>query len=330
LAGGIGLHIHNVRATGSHIRGTNGTSNGIVPMLRVFNNTAKYVDQCVDPETTIYTTHGPKQIQNCTAGETAVFNLLGETEVIQNVLEHNYEGEILEIETMHSLHPLHVTPLHPIFVLKGQQKGLNYKVIENRLNKKICQFEWIEANELTTDDMMVYPIPTHSVDVATITKDDCYMYGIILGDGCMNNSNDTGYVSMHTTNKLHIREFMETYFQEKLVDYKVDNYLVPEQLKLIEDSYELEYKKNFPTRKLKWIYDKSFLTLNYLDYEIECNFTIFLILNLFNNNEILTIDYFKYFLAYFLNPLTSSSSSSSPPNAPANNKSKNVVNKTSS
>jgi ribonucleotide reductase alpha subunit len=44
-AGGIGLHIHNVRAKGSHIRGTNGISNGIVPMLRVFNNTARYVDQ---------------------------------------------------------------------------------------------------------------------------------------------------------------------------------------------------------------------------------------------------------------------------------------------
>lgn len=44
-AGGIGLHIHNVRASGSHIYGTNGSSNGIVPMLRVFNNTAKYVDQ---------------------------------------------------------------------------------------------------------------------------------------------------------------------------------------------------------------------------------------------------------------------------------------------
>ena len=44
-AGGIGLHIHNVRSTGSHIRGTNGTSNGIVPMLRVYNNTARYVDQ---------------------------------------------------------------------------------------------------------------------------------------------------------------------------------------------------------------------------------------------------------------------------------------------
>jgi len=44
-AGGIGLHVHNVRASGSHIRGTNGSSNGLVPMLRVFNNTAKYVDQ---------------------------------------------------------------------------------------------------------------------------------------------------------------------------------------------------------------------------------------------------------------------------------------------
>ena len=44
-AGGIGLHLHNIRAKGSLIKGTNGTSNGIVPMLRVFNNTARYVDQ---------------------------------------------------------------------------------------------------------------------------------------------------------------------------------------------------------------------------------------------------------------------------------------------
>ena len=44
-AGGIGLSMHNVRATGSYIKGTNGTSNGIVPMLRVFNDTARYVDQ---------------------------------------------------------------------------------------------------------------------------------------------------------------------------------------------------------------------------------------------------------------------------------------------
>lgn len=44
-AGGIGLSVHNIRATSSYIRGTNGTSNGIIPMLRVFNDTARYVDQ---------------------------------------------------------------------------------------------------------------------------------------------------------------------------------------------------------------------------------------------------------------------------------------------
>jgi ribonucleotide reductase alpha subunit len=44
-SGGIGLHIHNIRSSGSHIRGTNGTSNGIIPMLGVFNKTARYIDQ---------------------------------------------------------------------------------------------------------------------------------------------------------------------------------------------------------------------------------------------------------------------------------------------
>jgi len=44
-AGGIGLSIHNIRATGSYIKGTNGSSNGIIPMLKVFNDTARYVDQ---------------------------------------------------------------------------------------------------------------------------------------------------------------------------------------------------------------------------------------------------------------------------------------------
>lgn len=44
-AGGIGLAVHNIRATGSYIKGTNGISNGLIPMLKVFNETARYVDQ---------------------------------------------------------------------------------------------------------------------------------------------------------------------------------------------------------------------------------------------------------------------------------------------
>ena len=44
-SGGIGMHIHNIRASGSHIRGTNGKTDGLVPMLRVYNATARYVNQ---------------------------------------------------------------------------------------------------------------------------------------------------------------------------------------------------------------------------------------------------------------------------------------------
>ena len=70
-------------------------------MLKVFNNTAKYVDQCIVPETYLYTTDGPKKIENVIAGETRIMNDKGYTEVIDNVLEHPYQGKIFEIETMH-------------------------------------------------------------------------------------------------------------------------------------------------------------------------------------------------------------------------------------
>jgi len=221
-AGGIGLHIHNIRAKGTHIQGTNGTSNGIVPMLRVFNNTARYVDQCVHPETIIYTTNGPIQIQNCSIGETQIFNLNGECETIENVLEHPYEGKIYNIETMHCLDNLKITSEHPIFVLQNQKKDITYDLIKNRLDKKIISFTWVEAKELTYDDMLVYRIPEYNNDISNLSEDDCYMYGILLGDGCMHNEYQNGYISLHTTNKIHILNFAIKYFENKCIQYKID------------------------------------------------------------------------------------------------------------
>ncbi len=221
-AGGIGLHIHNIRAKGSHIHGTNGTSNGLVPMLRVFNNTARYVDQCVHPETIIYTTNGPIEIQHCKYNETKIYNLTGNCETIENVLEHSYEGIIYNIETMHCIDNLKITPEHPIFVLKNQQKGLNYNIIKNRLDNNIVSFEWVEAKELNLNDMFIYKIPEYIEDIKNITEDDCYMYGIILGDGCMQNEYQNGYISLHSINKKHILDFCIKYFENKCVQYKID------------------------------------------------------------------------------------------------------------
>lgn len=221
-AGGIGLHIHNIRASGSHIRGTNGSSNGIVPMLRVFNNTAKYVDQCLDKETIIYTTEGPKQIQECSSQETSIFNVNGDTETISQVLEHDYSGPLLDIQITHSLFNMKVTPQHPIYVLRGQQKGVNYSVIRNRIDKDIIQCQWIDAGELTTDDMVVYSIPKYEKDFSNISNDDCYMYGLILGDGSIDTDKETGYISIHTHNKSHIGDWVKQYLDSKFVSYNIN------------------------------------------------------------------------------------------------------------
>ena len=190
-------------------------------MLKVFNNTAKYVDQCVVPETYIYTTQGPIEIQNCSYGETQVFNLTGGIETIENVLEHPYEGQIYNIETMHSIDNLRITPEHPVYALVGQSRGLNYSVIENRLNKNISKFEWIDAKDLKDDDMLIYKIPNYNADIDTITEDDCYMYGVILGDGSLSNADQNGYISLHSTNKKHILDFAIKYFENKCIKYRI-------------------------------------------------------------------------------------------------------------
>ena len=197
-AGGIGLHVHNIRASGSHIRGTNGQSNGLVPMLKVFNNTAKYVDQCVHPETIIYTSQGPKQIQHCIVGETEILNLLGKIEPIQNVLEHSYEGEILEIKTEFVFkNKLTITPQHPIYVLRDNEK------------------QWVDAGELDLTDKIIYSIPTYENDISNITKDDCRMYGYIIKYGSIKNGN----YNIHINSSIDI-DFIKNYLDSNLVEYK--------------------------------------------------------------------------------------------------------------
>ena len=224
-AGGIGLHIHNILSTGTHIRGTNGTSNGIVPMLRVFNTTAKYVDQCVTPETIVYTTQGPKEIQHCEAGVTDILNASGQMETIENVLEHYYEGPMLNIYTLHSIKPLSITPEHPIYGITGQAKGLKYSVIKNRLEKGLAIMDYIEAKDVDESTMIAYSIPEYEKDDSRIHADDCYFYGVLLGDGCVYPTNtNSGYVSMHSENKQNVKEFLMHYFEKRCIEYFVEEH----------------------------------------------------------------------------------------------------------
>lgn len=222
-AGGIGLHIHNVRAKNSKIVGTNGTSNGLVPMLRVYNNTARYVDQCVVPGTYIYTMNGPKQIQYLETGVDHIYNEKGGLEVVGNVLEHAYSGGILSIKTMHSIEPMKITGEHPVLSVLNQHKGTSFKVIKNRLSKKLAQIEYNEANKLNEDSLVAYSIPQHNVDIEHITQDDCYAYGLMLGDGYMSNSNRQCSVTFGTHSKSEQIEFFKKYLDHKVIHYTISN-----------------------------------------------------------------------------------------------------------
>jgi ribonucleoside-diphosphate reductase alpha chain len=207
-AGGIGLNIHNIRARGSLIRGTNGSSNGLMPMLRVFNNTARYVDQCFTPDTIIFTAAGPKAIEDVSVTD-KVLTSTGAYEAVRLPVRHEYSGPILEIQLKNAIYPVRVTPEHQVFALQGQAKGLNFDVIRNRLEKKLKEPEFVDAKDLLPGDFLVFPVPTEVIDNENITEEDCRFYGILLGDGFI--SQAVSGVCLNSVSKAGVVEFITQY-----------------------------------------------------------------------------------------------------------------------
>ena len=208
-AGGIGLHIHNVRATNSHIRGTNGTSNGIVPMLRVFNNTAKYVDQCLDPETIVYSKRGPVKIKNIVVGDEVITDD-GNFYPIRKVLDYpNYKGDLHTIDVKHSLGPLRVTDMHPLWVIKNTTYiETKFKRLISALDRKLIVPDFVEARDVRKNDFVGFPIPKWEQDIVHFTEDDCRMYGILVGsDAELSQTCRIAFTSVETL------KFVETYLQ---------------------------------------------------------------------------------------------------------------------
>jgi len=211
-AGGIGLHLHNIRARGSLIRGTNGQSNGLVPMLRVFNNTARYVDQCFTPDTIIYTLAGPKPIEDVNIAD-KVLTSTGAYESVRLPIRHDYSGKILDIQLKNAIYPVRVTPEHQVFALKGQTKGLNFDVIRNRLEKKIAAPEFTDAGELNPTDFLVFPIPSYEADLPNFSEEDARLYGILLGDGHI--SGGMSGVCLNNTSKKETLQFVLSYLSNR-------------------------------------------------------------------------------------------------------------------
>ena len=193
-AGGIGLHIHNIRAQGSHIRGTNGSSNGIVPMLRVFNNTAKYVDQCVTGDTLVLTDAGYKPISEFKEGNVVSnrsvpepgdfakeeFYLANDTKDIddaipvRNCIDGN--GNVVDRGRVKSVvvHKVEDADILLIYTkpinernnlrepLRITDKHPMFAIRKENVADIKARGEWIEAGELVEDDRLLFGVGRQS------------------------------------------------------------------------------------------------------------------------------------------------------------------------
>jgi ribonucleoside-diphosphate reductase alpha chain len=153
-AGGIGFNVSNIRSKGSLIRGTNGHSEGIIPMLKVFNDTAVYVNQCFHPDTIVYTNNGPKMIKNISvSGGDNVVTIDGSYKPVRNVICNQVSKELLIIKTQHALYPTKCTPEHQIFAISTPDPALSaHTLLKNKIQPR-----FIDAKDLNVGDLVFIP-----------------------------------------------------------------------------------------------------------------------------------------------------------------------------
>src|SRR5256714_4843622 len=169
FAGGLGNDWTNVRALGSHIKGTNGKSQGVVPFLKVVNDTAVAVNQCFAPDTQIYTSRGVLPIRDGQVGD-LVLGKSGTYREVLGKLVYNQRGPMLEIDVKHALETLEVTDGHPFWAIRGVPLEQSIERTVDWLHKGKVQAAWIDAGKLKIGDYIGFTIPTEVVNVEGFTE----------------------------------------------------------------------------------------------------------------------------------------------------------------
>lgn len=215
-AGGLGNDWTPVRAMGSRIKGTNGKSQGVVPFLNVQNASCVAVNQCFAPNTSAYVKGGVKAIKDIQIGD-LVLGVSGTYREVTNVMEYDQHGPMVEVHVKHQESPVRVTAGHPFRVLRGNPKGGSFDPAKVKV-------DWIEAGELTSDDMIEQTIPTEVVLVENFTNEDALAYGIMLGDGhCTKRTNEFG-VTGASLEEEHMA-FMKQYLEDLSIHFWIQSEL---------------------------------------------------------------------------------------------------------
>ena len=210
-AGGLGNDWTPVRALGAYIKGTNGKSQGVVPFLKVVNDTAVAVNQCFAPETRLHTADGIKAIKDVVAGD-LVLGRRGEYREVQQAMTYNQKAydqnnAMVEVTVEHALRPLRVTAGHPLWAVAAAAEG---------------KPEWIDAGRLQPGDHVAQTIPQEVVAVADFDADDARLYGILLGDGHWSKNDAQWGVSGNPLHDSHL-DFVAAYLERRGIRYAVAN-----------------------------------------------------------------------------------------------------------
>jgi len=217
-AGGIGLHVHDVRAKGAYIKGTGGESDGLVPMMKTYNEVARWINQCFAPETLLYTNNGVKRIDEIQIGDLVLTKDKNYAE-IGEVFSYHQNGGMIEIETKSTLKPLRLTDSHPLFGFKNTYNRIGRQNSEylNQLEKGIIIPDWIDSGEYKVGDFVGKPIPKEIIDVVDFTDEDAFVYGLLLGDGHISHK-EVGLSFNQITNQEEV-SFVIKYLNDRNINF---------------------------------------------------------------------------------------------------------------
>jgi len=222
FAGGLGNDWSSVRAMGSRIKGTNGKSQGVVPFMKVANDTLVAVNQCFAPETPIYTANGVKPIKEITPGD-LVLGQRGEyREVLEKFSYLHCQNPMVEIKVKHSILPLKVSNQHPFWAIQNIPLEQAIKRTQEWLSKGKIKPNWIDASDLKKGDYVAQVIPKEINKIEDFTEEDARLYGIMLGDGhCSKDGFEWG-VSGNPQKDAHLT-FVENYLENRQIHYWIAN-----------------------------------------------------------------------------------------------------------
>jgi ribonucleoside-diphosphate reductase alpha chain len=212
-AGGIGNDWTNVRATGSLIKGTNGKSQGIIPFLKVANDTAVAVNQCFAPDTLIYTSTGIRPISDIKVGD-LVLGTSGKYREVTETFAYNQHDAMVAVTPKHSIAPIEVTAGHPFYAIREVPEEQSISRTLGGLKNGKYKCEWVEAGQLQRGDYIAQVIPQEIVPVAELTQEDARLYGILLGDGHMTKDSSEWGVSGNPVNDEHL-QFVRSYLKDR-------------------------------------------------------------------------------------------------------------------